>query len=49
MIRLFVAVELPAELRQRIRLPIVRHRAALECTYEVLMGAGDAYIRGVTS
>ena len=34
------------ELRQRIRLPIVRHRAALECTYEVLMGAGDAYIRG---
>ena len=34
------------ELRKRIRLPIVRHRAALDCTYEVLMGAGDAYIRG---
>ena len=34
------------ELRQRIPLPIVRHRAALDCTYEVLMGAGDAYIRG---
>jgi gluconate/galactonate dehydratase len=34
------------ELRKHIRLPIVRHRAALDCTYEVLMGAGDAYIRG---
>ena len=34
------------ELRKRIRLPIVRHRAALDCTYEVLMGAGDGYIRG---
>ena len=34
------------ELRQRIPLPIVRHRAPLEASYEVLMGAGDAYIRG---
>ena len=34
------------ELRRRIALPIVRHQAPLECTYEVLMGAGDAYMRG---
>jgi L-alanine-DL-glutamate epimerase-like enolase superfamily enzyme len=34
------------ELRRRINLPIVRHRAPLEVTYEALMGAGDAYIRG---
>ncbi len=34
------------ELRERLRLPIVRHRAALDCTYEVLMGAGDVYMRG---
>ncbi len=34
------------ELRQRLRLPIVRHRAALDCTYEVLMGAGDVSMRG---
>jgi hypothetical protein len=39
-------IEASIELRQRIRLPIVRHRAALDCTHEVLMGAGDAYIRG---
>ena len=34
------------DLRRRIRLPIVRHQAPLECTYEVLMGAGDVYMRG---
>ena len=34
------------DLRRRINLPIVRHQAPLEATYEVLMGAGDAYIRG---
>ena len=39
-------IEASIELRQRIRLPIVRHRAALDCSYEVLMSAGDAYIRG---
>ena len=39
-------IEGSIDLRQRIRLPIVRHRAALDCTHEVLMGAGDAYIRG---
>ena len=34
------------ELRQRIKLPIVRHQAPLDATYEVLMGAGDVYMRG---
>ena len=34
------------DLRQRIPLPIVRHQAPLEATYEVLMGAGDVYMRG---
>ena len=34
------------ELRQRVPLPIVRHQAPLEATYEVLMGAGDVYMRG---
>ena len=39
-------IEGSIDLCKRIRLPIVRHRAALDCTYEVMMGAGDAYIRG---
>ncbi len=34
------------ELRQRSPLPIVRHQAPLGMTYEVMMGAGDAYISG---
>ena len=39
-------IEASIELRQRLRLPIVRHRAAMDCTHEVFMGAGDAYMRG---
>ncbi len=34
------------DLRRRIRLPIVRHQTKLDCTFEVLMGAGDVYMRG---
>lgn len=34
------------DLCRRIPLPIVRHQAPLEATYEVLMGAGDVYMRG---
>ena len=34
------------ELRQRIKLPILRHRAPMENTYEVLMGAVDGCIEG---
>ena len=34
------------DLRRRIPLPIVRHQAPLDATYEVLMGAGDVYMRG---
>ena len=34
------------DLRRRIPLPIVRHQAPLNATYEVLMGAGDVYMRG---
>ena len=34
------------DLRKQIRLPIVRHQAPLNCTYEVLAGAGDVYMRG---
>ena len=33
-------------LRKRIRLPIVRHQAPLDCTCEVLARAGDVYMRG---
>jgi gluconate/galactonate dehydratase len=39
-------IQASIELRQRIKLPIVRHRAAMDCTYEVMMGVGDAYMRG---
>ena len=38
--------EASIELRRRVRLPILRHQAPLDCTYEVLAGAGDGYIRG---
>ena len=34
------------DLRQRVPLPIVRHQAPLNATYEALMGAGDVYMRG---
>ncbi len=34
------------ELRQRSRLPIVLHHTPLGATYEVLMGAADAYMLG---
>ena len=34
------------ELRQRVRLPILRHRAPLKNTFEVLMGAVDGCIEG---
>ena len=34
------------ELRQRVRLPILRHRAPLQNTYEVLMGTVDGCIEG---
>lgn len=34
------------DLRRRIRLPIVRHQAPLDCTFEVFQGAGDIYMRG---
>ncbi len=39
-------IQASIELRQRSKLPIVRHQAPLEATYEVMMRAADAYIRG---
>jgi gluconate/galactonate dehydratase len=39
-------IQASIELRRRSKLPIVRHQAPLEATFEVMMGAADAYIRG---
>ena len=39
-------IESSIELRRRSPLPVVRHQAPLECTFEVMRGAADAYIRG---
>ena len=39
-------IESSIELRRRSKLPIVRHQAPLEATFEVMQGAADAYIRG---
>ena len=39
-------IEASIELRRRSKLPILRHQAPLEVTFEVMMGAADAYIRG---
>ena len=39
-------IEASIELRRRSKLPIVRHQAPLEATFEVIQGAADAYIRG---
>lgn len=39
-------VEGSAELRRRVRLPILRHRVATGCKYEVFRRPADAYIRG---
>ena len=39
-------VEASIELRKRVRLPLVRHRAAFDATYEVMQGASDIYMLG---